>query len=138
MNNIRRLALLIWVCVLEGILPPPALAIQSHGPPEGFYLHLIAHLVFIGALIFFIYKLAQAVREHPSFRLVEPGLPRCPLERPVYWPSRLYGSRGGSFPVPDYVRLASMDLLPRQFGSLYSNLSWLSLLSRVESLGDRT
>jgi hypothetical protein len=70
MNNIRRLGLLIWVWVLEGIFPPPALAIQPHGPPEGFYLHLMAHLVFIGALIFFIYKLAQEVQEHRSFRLL--------------------------------------------------------------------
>jgi hypothetical protein len=70
MNNIRILALLIWIWVLEGIFPRPVLAIQPHGPPEGFYLHLIAHLVFIGALIFFINKLAQAVREHRSFRLL--------------------------------------------------------------------
>jgi hypothetical protein len=70
MNNIRKLAPLIWIWVLEAIFPPPALAIQPHGPPEGFYLHLMAHLVFIGALIFFIYKLAQELKEHRSFRLL--------------------------------------------------------------------
>jgi len=70
MKNIHRLALLIWIWGLEGIFPRPALAIQPHGPPEGFYLHQIAHLVFIGALIFFIYKLAQEVQEHRSFRLL--------------------------------------------------------------------
>jgi hypothetical protein len=70
MKNIHRLALLIWIWVLEGIFPRPALAIQPHGPPEGFYLHQIAHLVFIGALIFFIYKLAKQVKEHRSFRLL--------------------------------------------------------------------
>jgi hypothetical protein len=70
MKNIHRLALLIWIWGLGGIFPRPALAIQPHGPPEGFYLHQTAHLVFIGALIFFIYKLAQEVREHRSFRLL--------------------------------------------------------------------
>jgi hypothetical protein len=70
MKNIHRLALLIWIGVLEGVFPRPALAIQQHGPPEGFYLHQIAHLVFIGSLIFFIYKLAKEVRKHRSFRLL--------------------------------------------------------------------
>lgn len=70
MKNIHRLALLTWIWVLEGIFPRRALAIQPHGPPEGFYLHQIAHLVFIGALIFFIYKLAKEVQEHRSFRLL--------------------------------------------------------------------
>jgi hypothetical protein len=70
MKNIHRLALLTWILVFEGIFPRPALAIQPHGPPEGFYLHQIAHLVFIGALIVFIYKLAQEVKKHRSFRLL--------------------------------------------------------------------
>jgi hypothetical protein len=70
MNNIRRLPLLIWVLLLEGLFPRPVLAIQPHGPPEGFYLHQIAHLAFIGALIFFIYKLAQEVPKHRGFRLL--------------------------------------------------------------------
>jgi len=70
MKNIRRLLLLVWVPVMVGLVPRPALAIQPHGPPEGFYLHQIAHLVFIGALIFFIYKLGQGVQRHRSFRLL--------------------------------------------------------------------
>jgi hypothetical protein len=70
MNNIRRLPVLIGVLVLEGLSPRPVLAIQPHGPPEGFYIHQIAHLAFIGALLFFIYKLSQEVREHGSFRLL--------------------------------------------------------------------
>jgi hypothetical protein len=70
MNNFRRLSLLVWVLVLEGFFPRPVLAVQPHGPPEGFYLHQIAHLAFIGALIFFLYKLAQEVQKHRGFRLL--------------------------------------------------------------------
>ncbi len=70
MNNIRTLLLLLWVLVLEGLFPRPVQAIQPHVALEGFYLHQIAHLAFIGALLFFIYKLAQEVREHGSFRLL--------------------------------------------------------------------
>jgi hypothetical protein len=67
MNIIRSL---IWLMMLEGGFPRAALAIQPHGPPEGFYLHQIAHVAFIGALIFFIYKLRQEVQEHQSFSLL--------------------------------------------------------------------
>lgn len=70
MSNIRRLSLLLWVLVLEGLFPRPVLAIQPHGPPEGFYLHQIAHLAFIGALLFFIYKLGQEVQKPRGFRLL--------------------------------------------------------------------
>ncbi len=52
------------------LLPRPALAIQPHGSPEGFYLHLIAHLVFIGALVFFIFKLRQEIVQTRSFHLL--------------------------------------------------------------------
>jgi hypothetical protein len=76
MNNIRRLLFLLWVLVLEGLFPRPVQAIQPHGPPEGFYLHQIAHLPFIGALLFFIYKLAQEVQKLRGLRLNHfPGNP---------------------------------------------------------------
>jgi hypothetical protein len=56
MNKIQAL-------VLEGLFPRPVPAIQPHGPPEGFYLHQIAYLAFIGALLFFIYKIYKLAQE---------------------------------------------------------------------------
>ncbi len=47
MNIIRSL---IWLMRLEGVFPRAVLAIQPHGPPEGFYLHQIARVAFIGVV----------------------------------------------------------------------------------------
>ena len=70
MNNIRKLTLLVQALALVSIFPRSAWAIQPHGPPEGFYLHQIGHLVFTAALIFFLYKLWQEIQDNRSFRLL--------------------------------------------------------------------
>ncbi len=52
---------LIWPA-LAGVLlafPHPALALISHGHPEGLYVHQIAHLLFAGAMVFLIYMLTR-------------------------------------------------------------------------------
>ncbi len=38
-------------------LPSNALAVQVHGPPEGFMVHIMGHIFFTSALIFLIYIL---------------------------------------------------------------------------------
>lgn len=40
---------------MVGLLPRPALAIQPHGPPEGLYVHQMAHVLFAGAMLFLIF-----------------------------------------------------------------------------------
>jgi hypothetical protein len=50
-----------WFWVLPGVFlaPGPALALQTHGPPEGLYVHQIAHILFAAALLFLIWALKQ-------------------------------------------------------------------------------
>ena len=40
-------------------LPRSALALQPHGPPEGFYVHQMAHILFVVAMIFLLYHLRK-------------------------------------------------------------------------------
>jgi hypothetical protein len=40
-------------------LPRTALALQPHGPPEGLYVHQIAHILFAGAMMFLLYYLRK-------------------------------------------------------------------------------
>ncbi len=39
------------------LMPSPAHAVQIHGPPEGFVVHMMGHIFFASALIFLIYIL---------------------------------------------------------------------------------
>ncbi len=45
----------LFLLVLLGAAP--AMAVQTHGPPEGYYVHQMAHLFFAGALAFLLYLL---------------------------------------------------------------------------------
>ncbi len=60
--NMRSPSLpLAWIgaaaVALVGALPRPALALQPHGPPEGLYVHQIAHVLFALATVFLLYRL---------------------------------------------------------------------------------
>jgi hypothetical protein len=48
----------IWLGVLSFIIfdPRPTLALQTHGPPEGLYVHQLAHVLFAVALLFLIWQ----------------------------------------------------------------------------------
>jgi hypothetical protein len=71
MKNIRRLLLLIWVPVMVGLVPRSALAIQPHGPPEGLYVHQMAHVLFAGAMLFFIFLVQRrGLKKITGFRLL--------------------------------------------------------------------
>ncbi len=56
----RRLSR-IWFGVLSLTLlfPRPTLALQTHGPPEGLYVHQLAHVLFAGALLFLIWQIRR-------------------------------------------------------------------------------
>jgi len=45
--------------VLVVALPRTALALQPHGPPEGLYVHQMAHILFVGAMMFLLYYLRK-------------------------------------------------------------------------------
>ncbi len=65
-----RVPSLFWVLILL-LHPRASLALQPHGPPEGLYVHQMAHLLFVGALIFFIYTLHQeGLSKLKGFRLL--------------------------------------------------------------------
>ena len=48
----RSLTLLAAILLVTSIDPGHALALQSHGPPEGRYVHQMAHLLFTGSLLY--------------------------------------------------------------------------------------
>ena len=54
----RHLAHITGIFLLFLLLSPSnALAVQVHGPPEGFVVHIMGHIFFTSALIFLIYIL---------------------------------------------------------------------------------
>lgn len=49
--------------------PRPALALQTHGPPEGLYVHQLAHVLFAAALLFLIWQVKyEGLTGLPGFR----------------------------------------------------------------------
>ncbi len=56
------------------ILAEPALAIQSHGPPEGIYVHLISHVLFGLAMLGFAFRIRVShLQARKSWRLMALG-----------------------------------------------------------------
>lgn len=45
------------LALLTTIIPSPAWAVQIHGHPEGYIVHMMAHIFFSAALIYFLYML---------------------------------------------------------------------------------
>lgn len=52
MKNRRSFAILTFILLMALIEPGNAWALQSHGPPEGRYVHQMAHLLFMGSLLY--------------------------------------------------------------------------------------
>lgn len=56
---------------MVGLVPRAALAIQPHGPPEGLYVHQMAHVLFAGAMLFFIFLVKRrGLQKITGFRLL--------------------------------------------------------------------
>jgi len=56
---------------MVGLVPRPALAIQPHGPPEGLYVHQMAHVLFAGAMLFLIFLVQRrGLLKITGFRLL--------------------------------------------------------------------
>jgi hypothetical protein len=90
----RRSLTLIWFGALawSALHPQAALAIQTHGHPEGLYVHQMAPVLFAGAAIFLIYRLQrEGLWQVRGFRLLGWGLR---VVRPVE-PGHLWGPLGG-------------------------------------------
>ena len=61
----------IWLGVIAFIIfdPRPTLALQIHGPPEGLYVHQLAHVLFAAALLFLIWQVKyERLTGLPGFR----------------------------------------------------------------------
>ncbi len=54
-------SLLIFLVVLA--VPDPAWALQSHGSPEGIYVHQMAHVLFFGSLLYLYWDLRRSAFE---------------------------------------------------------------------------
>ncbi len=57
----KGLFLLVCWGLLFFFCPSEARAVQIHGPPEGLYVHMMAHVFFTASILFFFYWL----RKHP-------------------------------------------------------------------------
>ena len=51
------LLLLLQSFIFLLLSPSAALAVQTHGPPEGLYVHMMAHIFFSAAIVFLLYLL---------------------------------------------------------------------------------
>ena len=61
----------LWVRVTAFLLfdPHSALALQTHGPPEGLYVHQLAHVFFAAALLFLIWQVKyEGLSRLPGFQ----------------------------------------------------------------------
>lgn len=62
-----------WLVLLSLAMPDPAFALQTHAY-EGLYLHQLAHLFFLAAMIFFALGIQQSrLVRHRSWRLMAAG-----------------------------------------------------------------
>lgn len=68
----RRLSQIWFGALILAFFPSrPALALQPHGPPEGLYVHQMAHLLFAGALLFLLLQMRrQGLIKTAGFRQI--------------------------------------------------------------------
>ena len=59
---IKRLPFYTIAILLLGATP--AMAVQVHGPPEGYFAHMMAHIFYSAALIFFLFILHKKPPNH--------------------------------------------------------------------------
>ncbi len=62
LHSIITLSVALWTCLLT--FPAKTFAVQVHGPPEGLYVHIMAHIFFSAALIFLLVILHLQPLEH--------------------------------------------------------------------------
>jgi hypothetical protein len=77
MNNTSKTLLLRTLgasLLLQYLLASPALAIQSHGPPEGIYVHQIGHVLYGLAMLGFAFRIrVSRLGKRKSWRLMSLG-----------------------------------------------------------------
>jgi hypothetical protein len=56
-STFRLLRYLLWSASIVLALSGNAVAVQVHGPPEGLYVHQMAHMAFAAAMVFLFYML---------------------------------------------------------------------------------
>jgi hypothetical protein len=60
----KAFAAVSTIAVAVFVYASPALAVQEHGDPEGFFVHQLAHLTFIAAMAFMIFVLKKPSVSH--------------------------------------------------------------------------
>jgi hypothetical protein len=55
----KALAVTSTIAVTMLAFVPQALAVQEHGDPEGFFVHQLAHLIFIASMVFMMHVLKK-------------------------------------------------------------------------------
>ncbi len=69
-------SVIILLLALSGglLLPESAFAIQTHGAPEGLYIHQIGHVLFASAMLGFAWRIGQSrLRRDTAWRLMSCG-----------------------------------------------------------------
>ena len=66
MGLVGRLLVCFWLLFL--VMPDAAWALQAHGPPEGIYIHQIAHIFFLGSLLYLYRDLARSSEQERGWR----------------------------------------------------------------------
>jgi hypothetical protein len=110
----------IWLGVIAFIIfdPRPTLALQTHGPPEGLYVHQLAHVFFAAALLFLIWQVKYE-------RLV--GLPGF---RQIRWACGLFVWWNI---VAFLGHWSEMLLIPQAFQGQQGDLSQRLIMSRISA-----
>ncbi len=62
-KNIITVFIFIFLILLDSI---NAEAVQIHGPPEGFFVHIMGHIFFAASLIFILYLLEHHPQKHQN------------------------------------------------------------------------
>jgi len=58
----------LCLCILFLALPDTAWALQAHGPPEGIYIHQMAHIFFLGSLLYLYRDLKHSSEQEQGWR----------------------------------------------------------------------
>lgn len=70
----RPLSCLLLLLSVLGLLPAPVWAIQTHGDPEGLYIHQLGHLLFLAAMVYIIWQIhRRKLTDHLGFRQLMRG-----------------------------------------------------------------
>ena len=69
-KNTHRMSLIFLLLVLT-VFPGNAWAVQSHGAPEGLYVHQLAHIFYIAALCYLFWDIRRSAFRSRGWRFLQ-------------------------------------------------------------------